>query len=126
MMHFIKHIDILIESLMTQYGAANLIQFVKRHIRHWTRNAMIVNVTWGYGGSIMCEVREFEPNGDFLSLQSQYQWSMMTNKYETVRAPSLPIGMISFFSQRFSKARKFFRHGAHGTHGLAKKVSVLS
>lgn len=106
-MHFIKHIDILIDSLMAQYDPANLRQFVKRHIRHWTRNAMDVKVTWGYGRSITCEVLEFEPKGDFLSLQSQYQWSMMTNKYETVRVPSLPIGMISFFHNCSQRLESF-------------------
>lgn len=80
---------------MAQYEAANLIQFVKRHVRRWTHNAMIVSVTWGYGRLIKCEVQEFEPNEDFLSLHFQYRWSMMTNRYETVRVSSAPIGMIS-------------------------------
>ena len=80
---------------MVQHERKNLLQFVKKHVRRWTTNSMNVSVTWGYGLPINCEVREFEPEGDYLLLHSQYRLSMETNKYETVRVPSPPIGMIS-------------------------------
>jgi hypothetical protein len=55
---------------------------------------MTVDVTYGHGRPIMCEVQEFEPYGDFLSGHFQYRLNLVTNQYETVRVPSPPIGMI--------------------------------
>lgn len=54
---------------------------------------MTVSITWGYGLPIKVDVKEFEPKGDFLLLQSQYRWNTTTNKYETVRVSSPPLGM---------------------------------
>ena len=78
---------------MAQYEGPSLKKFVKQHVRRWTSNAMDVSVTWGYGQPIKCEVREFEPVGDFLLFGTQYRFNLGTNQYETVRVPSPPIGM---------------------------------
>lgn len=94
-MHPVKCIDLLVASLMAQHEGPSLRQFVKQHVRSWTTNAMKVSVTWGHGQPIRCEVLEFEPNGDFLLFAAQYRLNMKTNKYETVRVPSPPIGMKS-------------------------------
>ena len=104
-MHPVIHTNLVSANLMAQHEAENLRQFVKRHIQGWTRNTMTVSVTWGYGLPIKIDVKEFEPKGDFLLLQSQYRWSMVTNKYETVRVPSPPIGRNHRRSTNGSKTK---------------------
>ena len=68
---------------------------------------MTVSITWGYGLPIKVDVKEFEPKGDFLLLQSQYRWSMATNNYETVRVPSPPIGRNGCCSTYGSRTERF-------------------
>lgn len=102
-MHPVIRVNLVSANLMAQHEAENLVRFVKRHIQAWTRNTMTVSITWGYGLPIKVDVKEFKPKGDFLLLQSQYRWSMATNKYETVRVPSPPIGRNGRCSTNDSK-----------------------
>lgn len=94
-MHPVIDIDLILANLMAQHESENLLQYVKQHVQEWTRNTMTVSVTWGYGRPIKVDVNEFKPKGDFLLSHSQYRWNMVTDKYETVRVPSPPIGRTS-------------------------------
>ena len=55
---------------------------------------MDVQLTWGYGDPIHCEVYEIKPAGESLLYQNQYRLDLTTNRYVRHRIPSPPIGIM--------------------------------
>ncbi len=54
---------------------------------------MHIDLTWGHGGPIGCDVHEFRPRGDYVLAQDQYRVNMATGIWELVRVPSVHLGM---------------------------------
>ncbi|KAI4093175.1 MAG: hypothetical protein LQ344_003002 [Seirophora lacunosa] len=81
-------------SLAEQHDPEKLRAFAKERVRQWLDNHMTVYLTWGYFRPIKCDATEIESNGPSLCFQNQFRLNLATDKYELVKVPSPPLGMV--------------------------------
>ena len=79
--------------MVDQHTTEYLRAFCKERVRLWTENRLEVQITWGYGDPIICEVTEIVPEGESLLYQNQYRLDLTTNRYGLHKVPSPPIGI---------------------------------
>lgn len=81
-------------SLAEQGDPEKLSALAKKRVRRHLHNHMVVELTWGYFRPIKCNATEIEPVGGNLLLQNQFRLDLATNRYDVVKVPSPPLGMV--------------------------------
>ncbi|KAI8935748.1 hypothetical protein NX059_007268 [Plenodomus lindquistii] len=96
----IKLVDLseyFLPSLVTQmHEGSHLTYFVTQHIRQWGNTELEVYMTCGQKGMprIPVKVYEFSPNGDTLTIQTQYITDPKTRQRIAVKKHSPALGMV--------------------------------